>query len=218
MHIYFALAVLAHAQSVLFVAGVRVAAASIPSVVPAAGTASQRSPDQALALIFSPFNGTSSALRRPSNVRPPSTQSNTTLVTAHDPIPYRVEGTPTTLLFHSFGDEIPAAFFLQCLGFSITVILEITLEGRGRDELKNGLFQHAHLMPNGDNVTITVADFREIGKPMTYDDLRDVLSGIGDFVTEPRRAMTTLSYEVDVDGKGYVGTGHVGYDIAAMSE
>lgn len=69
-------------------------------------------------------------------------------------------------------------------------------------------------MSNGDNVTISVVDFREIGKPMNYDDLRDTLSGIGDFMTEPDRAVTTLSYEVDVDVKGYVGTGHVGFETA----
>lgn len=66
-------------------------------------------------------------------------------------------------------------------------------------------------MPNGENVTITVADFREIGRPMSYYNLRDVLSGIGDFETEPKRGVTTLSYEVDVDGKGYVGSGHLDY-------
>ena len=47
---------------------------------------------------------------------------------------------------------------------------------------------------------------------MTYFDLRDVLSGIGDFMTEPERVVCALSYEVDVDGKGYVGTGHVDYE------
>ncbi len=66
-------------------------------------------------------------------------------------------------------------------------------------------------MPNGDNVTINVADFRESGKPMNYYNLRDVLSGIGDFMTEPEQEVTTLSFEVDVDERGYVGTGHVGF-------
>ena len=48
---------------------------------------------------------------------------------------------------------------------------------------------------------------------MTYYNLRDVLSGIGDFMTEPgEENVRALSYEVDVDGKGYVGTGHVGYE------
>lgn len=67
-------------------------------------------------------------------------------------------------------------------------------------------------MPNDDTVTITVADFRETGKPMTFYTLRDTLSGIGDFMTEPEQRVTAVSYEVDVDGQGYVGTGHVGYE------
>lgn len=47
---------------------------------------------------------------------------------------------------------------------------------------------------------------------MTWYNLRDVLSGIGDFMTEPEQAVRALSFEVDVDGRGYVGTGHVDYE------
>ena len=61
-------------------------------------------------------------------------------------------------------------------------------------------------------MTIIVADFRESGRPMTYYDLRDVLTGIGEFMTEPDQEVRALTYEVDVDGKGYVGTGHVDYE------
>ena len=70
-------------------------------------------------------------------------------------------------------------------------------------------------MPNEYMVTITVADFRESGKSIDYYSLKDTLSGIGDFVTEPRQGVTTLSYEVEVDGMGYVGTGHVDYEPVA---
>lgn len=64
-------------------------------------------------------------------------------------------------------------------------------------------------------MTITVADFRESGKPMSYYSLRDTLSAIGEFMTEPEQRVTTLSYEVEVDNMGYVGTGHVDYERAA---
>lgn len=73
-------------------------------------------------------------------------------------------------------------------------------------------------MLNDDNVTITVADFREIGKPISYFVLRDTLRGIGDFATEKGRGSTALRFEVDVEGRGYVGTGHVGYERARAGE
>ena len=73
-------------------------------------------------------------------------------------------------------------------------------------------------MPTGDNVTITVADFREVGKPMTYFMLRDTLTGIGNFVSEKEYGATELSYEIDVEGKGYVGTGHVDFNAVGRKE
>ena len=53
---------------------------------------------------------------------------------------------------------------------------------------------------------------------MDYDTLRDTLSGIGDFLTEPGRKLTAVSYEIEVDGRGYVGTGHVDYDLAGNQD
>ena len=53
-----------------------------------------------------------------------------------------------------------------------------------------------------------------MGRGMSYDVLRDTLSGIGDFMTEPGQGRRALSYEVDVDEGGYVGTGHVDYHVA----
>lgn len=91
-------------------------------------------------------------------------------------------------------------------------MLKITREGKGRDLIENGFFTHRHVLPNGDNVTITIVDFRESERPMTYLNVRDVLTGIGDFMTEPGRGVSVCSYEVEVEGKGYVGTGHVDYD------
>ena len=61
-------------------------------------------------------------------------------------------------------------------------------------------------------MTITVADFREAGKPMTYLMLRDTLTNIGNFVSEKEYGASTLSYEIEVEGKGYVGTGHVDFN------
>ena len=63
-------------------------------------------------------------------------------------------------------------------------------------------------------MTISVADFREAGKPITYYMLRDTLIGIGDFVSEKKYGATTLSYEIEFEEKGYVGTGHVDFNNA----
>ena len=67
-------------------------------------------------------------------------------------------------------------------------------------------------------MTITVADFREAGKPMTYFMLRDTLTGIGNFVSEKEYGATTLRYEIEVEGKGYVGTGHVDFNAVGRAE
>ena len=69
------------------------------------------------------------------------------------------------------------------------------------------------MFPNNDNVTISVADFREVGRPMDYSSLRDALVGIREFMGEPGREPTAVGYEIEVDGRGYVGTGHVDYDF-----
>lgn len=76
------------------------------------------------------------------------------------------------------------------------------------------MFYHTHVFPNNDNVSIIVADFREVGKPMNNDMLRDTLLGIAEFMSEPEREVTPVSYEIEVDERGYVGTGHIDYDIA----
>ena len=209
MHIYRALAALALVQSFFFVTAAPLTASPISSIL-ITDTEPQRSSDQALTLIPSSPNEDSSAPRPPSSFGSPS-KANTSLVSPQGLIPYRVKGSPTTLLFHGFGVKIPSKYMLRSLSLSLRVVLSLTLDGKGRDLISNGFFINTHVLPNGNNLTITVADFRENGKPMVYDTLRDVLSGIGDFMTEPDEGVTTLSYEVDVDGMGYVGTGHVGY-------
>ena len=44
--------------------------------------------------------------------------------------------------------------------------------------------------------------------------LRDTLVGIAEFMEKPEREVTAVSYEIEVDERGYVGTGHIDYDIA----
>ena len=50
---------------------------------------------------------------------------------------------------------------------------------------------------------------------MTNFILFDVVSGVGQFMISPGQEARELEFEVDVDGVGYVGTGHVFYKKAA---
>ena len=206
MHIYLALAALAHLQSCFSVTAAPLTTTSVSPIVTV-----ELEPS-----ISSAINRNSTALRNP-NIRFPSNQSNTTSVPLQEAVPYRVRGSSTLLLFHSFGAPFPSEYLLASLSLSLSTVLEFTLQGKGREPIAQGFFIHTHVMPTGDSVSITVADFREIGRPMNYYALRDTLSGIGDFVTEPERSVTPLSYEVEVDGLGYVGTGHVDYEPASRA-
>ena len=213
MQIYPAFAALIHVQSFILVTAAPLTATPFPLPL-IVDTESQRPSDQALALLPSPLSGNSTALRPFFDSVSPS-KSNTTLISPQGLTPYHVKGSATTLFFHSFGAKIPSSYLLQCLSLSLTLVFEAILHGKGKDPIANGLFVHTHVMPNEYMVTITVADFRESGKSIDYSSLKDTLSGIGDFVTEPRQGVTTLSYEVEVDGRGYVGTGHVDYEPVA---
>ncbi len=211
MHLSFA--ALALVPSICTIAAVALTTTPVASIA-SADTRSQRFPDQSLTLIPGPVHENSTTVPQSSSIKTPSAQPNTTLITPQSPIPFRVPHTQTTLLFHSFGAKIPTRYILQCLSLSLNLILEKIMAGEGKSAIENGVFTHTHLLLNGDSVTITVADFREVGRGMSYDVLRDTLSGIGDFMTEPGRGRTTLSYEIDVDERGYVGTGHVDYHVA----
>ncbi|CAD6569514.1 MAG: hypothetical protein ASARMPREDX12_002703 [Alectoria sarmentosa] len=215
MDVPLALAALALVQSFSFVTG----APTPLTVSPLSSTLitniqTGNPSDQTPNLLTATINASSTALRPSPNFRAPSNQSNTTSASPQVPIHYPVKGTPTTLLFHAFGDPIPSSYMLQCLSLSLSIVLEFTLTDRGHELIEHGFFFHKHLMLNDDIVTITVADFREIGKPMDYFRLRDTLKGIGDFVMEKGRGPAVLRFEVDVEGRGYVGTGHVGYERA----
>ena len=178
---------------------------------------SQHPSHQSLTLIPISTNDTLTTLRPFPNTKPLPTPSNATVNPPEGLIPFHVTDTPTTLLFHTFGPKIPVSYMLDCLALSLSFVLEYTLTGKGNNLIKKGFFVHKHVLPDNDNVTIYVADFREIGKPMNYFALRDTISGIGDFMTEPTGGLMTLSYEIEVERKGYVGTGHVDYEVARSS-
>ena len=219
LHIHLVLVVLVYIRSSIFVAGIPLIVTSGSlSLVDLADSEPQSHLDEALGPFSSSLNASSTALNHFSAPGDQSNQSNTTPTNPSGLIPFRVNDGPVTLLLHSFGPSIPLSMFLHSVSLALAVVFQSTIKGKGRDPIKNGLFISTHIMPTGDNVTISVADFREAGKPMTYLMLRDTLTGIGNFVSEKKYGATTLSYEIEVEGKGYVGTGHVDFDAVGRAE
>lgn len=142
---------------------------------------------------------------------------NETLTPWQNLIPYRVPNSPTTLLFHSFGPTIPANEILPTIAFAIGIAFDFIGEGRGRKPIASGFFVYTQGFPNHDEVELTVGDFREVGRSMTYHALFDVLRGIGEFMLLPGQKTQELEFEVEVQGLGYVGTGHVDLKSVATS-
>ena len=134
-----------------------------------------------------------------------------TLTASQNFISYRVPHSPTTLLFHSFGTRIPVDELLQTIAIAVRITYKYIGEGRGRTPVAHGFFAYTNKFLNLDQLDITVGDFRESGRPMTYYALFDVLRGVGEFMLLPEQETQELEFEVEVQGIGYVGTGHVDY-------
>ena len=143
---------------------------------------------------------------------------NKTFTTPHNFISYRVPNSPTTLLFHSFSSTIPTDEILRAVALAVGIAFDNVGEKGGKALIAKGFFVYSHEFLSHAEVGITVGDFREIGLPMTYDILCDVLRGIGEFILfrghKGQRAQE-LHFEVEVQNLGYLGTGHVDYKPAA---
>ena len=196
------------------VAGKPVPDAPLSPIAVADDVQRRRAPDQPLTLVAPSTDGTYLTLHQPPNYVLPPTQSNATIKPSEGFVPYRVPRSHTTLFFHHFGPRPPTLYILDALALSLVRVLKLTKGGKGKDNIRDGMFIHTHVFPNNDNVSITVWDFREVGKPMNYYMLRDTLVGIAEFMGGPEREVTPVSYEIEVDERGYVGTGHIDYNIA----
>lgn len=135
---------------------------------------------------------------------------NRTLVPAQNFVSYQVPDSPVTLLFHSFGATIPVDKLLQTVALAVSICFNILGEGRGEVPIANGLFMYTREFSDHD-IEITVGDFREIDRPMTYHALFDVVRGVGEFMIMPGQKAQELEFEVELQGTGYVGSGHVDY-------
>lgn len=132
-------------------------------------------------------------------------------------IPYHVPNSPTTLMFHSFGPAFPPDELLRAVAFAVGLAYDEVADQGGKARIIGGHFVYNHEFLNRKEVEIAVADFREIGLPMTYFILVDVLRGIGEFVLLRGRRAHEVQFEVEVKGLGHLGSGHVEYKPAAPS-
>lgn len=142
---------------------------------------------------------------------------NETLTHQQNYISYRVPNSPATLLFHSLGSPIPTNELLQCIGFAVSATHSLIMEGRGLDPISAGFFKYTREYLNDDEVEIVVADFREIGRAMTYFELFDVVRGVGEFMIRPGQESQELRFEAEFEVRGYLGTGHVGFNPSPTS-
>ena len=132
-------------------------------------------------------------------------------------IPYHVPNSPTSLMFHGFGPAFPPDELLRAVAFAVGIAYDEVADQGGTARIIGGHFMYNHEFLNRKEVEIAVADFREIGLPMTYFILVDVLRGIGEFVMLRGGVAHEVQFEVEVKGLGHLGTGHVDYKPAPPS-
>lgn len=126
-------------------------------------------------------------------------------------VPYKVQNTPVTLEFHSFGSILPVNEVIFTIAPAMSGVLRHCLMGRGGSPILLGYFQYTHKFDSGHITRFSVGDFREMGRPpMSWDILADTLKGIAAFMKQPDERYTEVSFEVEQEGFGYVGSGSFG--------
>ena len=123
-------------------------------------------------------------------------------------IPYKVPNTNTTLELHSFGSDLATIDVVFTIAPALAKVVRHTIMGRGENPIASGHFRYTHESKSGNMTRFSVADFREDRRPMTWNVLVDTLKGITDFMKEPEHGYKEVSFEVEEDGVGYVGTGY----------
>lgn len=147
----------------------------------------------------------------------PQSLLNETIAPPQNFITYHVPNSRTTLDFHSFALTMPTDYILRAVAFAVGIAFDNISDGKGRIPIAGGIFLFSHEFSDQKTVDITVNDFREDGKPMTYFVLLDVLRGLGEFALQQGPPTREVSFEVELEGIGYLGTGHVDYKDAAPS-
>ena len=147
----------------------------------------------------------------------PQSLPNETTQPPQNFISYHVPNSRTTLDFHSFERPIPIDYVLRTVSFAVSIAFDHISDHKGRIPIVGGIFVFSHQFTDRKTVEIVVNDFREDGKPMTYFVLMDVLRGLGEFALIQGNPAKEVSFEVSVEGIGYLATGHVDFKDVAPS-
>ena len=133
-------------------------------------------------------------------------KSNFTTLSAF--VPYKVVNSPVTLQFHNFGSILPINEVIFTIARALSKVIQHCIIGQGNRPILLGYFRYTQRYESGNITRFVVGDFREMGRPpMTWDLLADILKGIADFMKQPDEKYTEVSFEVELEGMGYVGTG-----------
>ena len=139
----------------------------------------------------------------PSSLPKPNVTTLPTYVT------YKVRNTEVTLGLHSFGSILSRHDVLFTIAPAVSKVLRYAIIGQGGSPILLGYFRYTHEFKSGNITCISVGDFREMGHPMSWDILADTLKGISDFMREADQRYTEVSFEVEQEGIGDVGSGRL---------
>lgn len=143
--------------------------------------------------------------------------TNETLSHTDGLIHFKIRDCPTALDFHDFGAPIPSYILLQTMTAASDVALEFVVAGKGHHNIYLGWFRYQQPFDGGGLVDFAVGDFRELGRPMNYFVLCDIMRGIAEFMMLPQYGYHELRFEVEVKGLGYAGSGRVKYTAPGVA-
>lgn len=134
---------------------------------------------------------------------------NGSIALAQGLVPFKVPDSKTTMHFYDFGASLSAKDMMLTLSSAVR-IPTIAVVGSRRDRpINKGYYRFTQTLSEGDRIRLVVGDFSEIGHPMTYLVLCDVIRGIGEFASSPDNHYREMRFEVDVEEVGHVGSGHI---------
>ncbi|KAL9636363.1 MAG: hypothetical protein Q9164_002860 [Protoblastenia rupestris] len=127
-----------------------------------------------------------------------------------DFITYHIAGTPTTLSFHSFGENIPAIKFLSTFKMARDIV-ENVVQKFGNEPITSGYWEYTMRFMDGDTISCILGDYRELGHPLRYERLLDVVEGLPQYMIE-QGSFKNVYFEIELDKEGSVGSGRVQFN------
>ena len=125
-------------------------------------------------------------------------------------VPYKVPNSKVTLELHSFGSILTKNEVIFTIAPAVSEALRHCIMGRGSSPILSGYFRYTRQFDGGNTTRFAVGDFREMGRPpMSWDILVDTLKGLAAFMKQPDEGYTEVSFEVEQEEIGYVGSGRL---------